>query len=124
MVNNSLQHHGVKGMKWGIRRFQNKDGSLTAAGKKRQSSMSDDAREVDTIRKKKVSEMSNAELRKLNDRTQLEQNYHRLNPSTVKKGMAIVATTAATMNTLLNLYNNSDKLVKTGKKVCEKMLKK
>ena len=34
--NDYLAHHGVKGMKWGIRRYQNKDGSLTAAGKKRQ----------------------------------------------------------------------------------------
>ena len=31
----SLAHHGILGQKWGIRRFQNKDGSLTAAGKKR-----------------------------------------------------------------------------------------
>lgn len=31
-----LTHHGIKGQKWGIRRFQNKDGSLTAAGKKHQ----------------------------------------------------------------------------------------
>lgn len=30
-----LEHSGVKGMKWGIRRYQNKDGSLTPAGKKR-----------------------------------------------------------------------------------------
>lgn len=30
-----LKHYGVLGMKWGERRFQNKDGSLTAAGKKR-----------------------------------------------------------------------------------------
>lgn len=30
-----LYHHGVKGQKWGVRRFQNKDGSLTPAGKKR-----------------------------------------------------------------------------------------
>ena len=35
-MENSLQHHGVKGQKWGVRRYQNKDGSLTAAGKKRQ----------------------------------------------------------------------------------------
>lgn len=30
-----LEHYGVLGMKWGIRRYQNKDGTLTAAGKKR-----------------------------------------------------------------------------------------
>ena len=30
-----LIHHGIKGQKWGIRRFQNKDGSLTKAGRKR-----------------------------------------------------------------------------------------
>lgn len=40
--NGELYHHGVKGMKWGRRRYQNSDGSLTAAGKKRYSR---DARE-------------------------------------------------------------------------------
>lgn len=30
-----LKHHGIKGMKWGVRRYQNKDGSLTPEGKKR-----------------------------------------------------------------------------------------
>ena len=30
-----LQHHGIKGQRWGVRRYQNADGSLTSAGKKR-----------------------------------------------------------------------------------------
>ena len=33
---NYIYHHGIKGQKWGIRRYQNEDGTLTAAGKKRQ----------------------------------------------------------------------------------------
>jgi 3-oxoacyl-[acyl-carrier-protein] synthase III len=35
IVGNVLQHFGILGMKWGIRRFQNPDGSLTPAGRKR-----------------------------------------------------------------------------------------
>lgn len=34
-MENELTHWGVKGMRWGIRRYQNKDGTLTPAGKKR-----------------------------------------------------------------------------------------
>lgn len=47
----SLAHFGVKGMKWGVRRYQNKDGSLTASGKRRYSD-----KEISDYRKRKISE--------------------------------------------------------------------
>lgn len=34
MTESELYHHGIKGQKWGVRRFQNEDGTLTSAGKK------------------------------------------------------------------------------------------
>ena len=36
VYSDELAHHGIKGQKWGVRRFQNSDGSLTDAGKKHQ----------------------------------------------------------------------------------------
>lgn len=50
---NSLCHHGIKGQKWGVRRYQKKDGSLTAAGKKRYSD--DDQNEARSDTGKKIA---------------------------------------------------------------------
>lgn len=41
-VNNELKHYGVKGQKWGVRRYQNNDGSLTPEGRRRYSDDDDD----------------------------------------------------------------------------------
>lgn len=38
-MNNYIYHHGIKGQRWGVRRFQNEDGSLTPRGQKMQKSI-------------------------------------------------------------------------------------
>lgn len=50
-MENELYHHGVLGQKWGVRRYQNKDGSLTMAGKKRALRIQNDYTELTTNKK-------------------------------------------------------------------------
>ena len=104
-MSNELQHHGIKGQKWGVRRFQNTDGSLTAEGKKRYS-VNDYQQAIDktktagkivneaktlnnTIKKvndpaaerrirKSAAEMSDIELQKRVQRLNMEDNYTRM----------------------------------------------
>lgn len=69
-----LYHHGIKGQRWGIRRFQNRDGTLTEAGRKRFNG-GDDHERAKMLKKKGIKHLTNDELRTLNERLQLEQDY-------------------------------------------------
>ena len=79
-----IAHHGIIGMKWGVRRYQNKDGTLTNAGKKRYSPDGDagspapnsgTGKKTDTS-SKSVSEMSDEELRTRLNRINMEDQYN------------------------------------------------
>ena len=98
---NELYHHGILGMKWGVRRYQNKDGSLTPAGKKRYAKLNS---ELNKLRpgasKDRQSEynkhvgVSDDELKARIARLKLEDEYSqlvsKLNPKKVKNGESFV----------------------------------
>lgn len=85
-----LIHHGIKGQKWGIRRYQNKDGSLTKAGRKRYAKLEAELEqlkggkktETDSTKassesnasKKNIRDMTDDEIRERTNRLTLEKN--------------------------------------------------
>ena len=106
--NNELYHYGIPGMRWGVRK----------TSKRRNDSK--DAADARQLKKKKVNEMSNDDLQKLNKRQELEKKHKELNPSKIAKGIAIVGAVALAIGTLNNLYTNSKNAMKNGKEVTEK----
>ena len=81
MNNNELQHWGIKGMRWGIRRKRD-----SKTGK-----VSSDAQKASKLRGKKLSEMSNEELKTLNTRLQLERTYKDLSKKDTSAGKKFVS---------------------------------
>ena len=82
-----LYHYGVLGMKWGVRR---KRATVASSKPKKRSSQSEDHIRAKQLKKKKLSQMSNAELRELNNRLQLESQYKNLKRQNVSAGKKFV----------------------------------
>lgn len=91
MEENYLKHHGTKGMKWGIRRYQNKDGTLTNLGKKRKREETPHEDYVRAHSKTSVKTMSNQELNDTNKRLQAERQFEQLSKKKSKGKKAVDA---------------------------------
>ena len=95
-----LYHWGIKGMKWGVRRYQNKDGALTPAGKNRKKNNVED-----------LSSMSTDELRRKVNRLNNEQRYIDLTKSTSSP----VSKTADGIDQVTKIGGDANKIYKTTK---------
>lgn len=84
-----LEHHGIKGMKWGVRRFQNKDGSYTNEGKRRYGSA---AKQLTSSPKSRYANMTDEEISNAIKRRQNELRLAELDMETsVPLGMQYVS---------------------------------
>lgn len=88
-----LSHHGIKGQKWGVRRTKK---ALARAAKREGRPVSPEHARSRELLKKGRAGLNNQELKEVNERLNLEQNFNRLNPSVVAKGrtktLAVIGT--------------------------------
>ena len=98
-----LRHHGIKGMKWGVRRTEKQ--LARARGSKKSSEDHDDYKKAHSS--KSVSSMSDNELRERNNRLQMEKQYASLTKKSSKGKQAVNAfvATATTLAAVMKAYD-------------------
>ena len=88
---NEIKHHGIKGMKWGVRRYRNRDGSLTPAGKKRYNDSTPAHEHHKRVYDgKKASQLSDQELRDRLNRLNMEKQYNQLTQQETSPGKKFI----------------------------------
>lgn len=90
-----LKHAGVKGMRWGYRKQPG--GGVKKTGRTKGHP---DAERAATIKRKRLNEMSNDELKEVNKRMQLETQFRQLNPSIITRGQNIINRTLGIADTV------------------------
>lgn len=97
-----LEHHGVKGMKWGKR----KAGTGPASTHVKRSNPHEDHTKVSSLRKEKTKTLSNDEIQKINKRLQLERSYSELaaQTSVISKGQKKAAVVLGLAATATSIY--------------------
>lgn len=99
-----LEHFGIKGMRWGVRRSE---AQLRRARGDSRESDSDDSKTASELKKRPLASLSNAELKQLNERMQLEQTYSQLTTkqSTINQGKTRFENTLNLAKKLSEVYN-------------------
>ena len=87
MENNYLAHYGILGMRWGVRRYQNRDGSLTAVGRKRAGIKSNSPRHKLTSAKKLAKQRA-ANLEKARQARAAKKEHEEAKKTALAKGSA------------------------------------
>ena len=118
--NNYLQHYGIKGMKWGVRRYQNKDGSLTSAGKKRydyeDSGSKENAQKRNLLQRRHDKLVEHYKGKGYGDNAAEIAAKRRLKAELVVGGVATVAVAAIATKAAIRIGQDyCDKTIKSGK---------